>query len=47
MVTLFSLLGGDRAVPWNYVMAGSFAIAVPPATFYLLARRYLEQALSF
>lgn len=47
MVTLFSLLNADRATPWNYVMAGAFAVAIPPATFYLLSRRYLEDALSF
>lgn len=47
IVQLFVLMGGDRAVSWPYAMAGSFIVGTPPALFYLIARRYLNEALEF
>lgn len=47
IVVLFRLLSPDKATTWPYALAAAFVIAIPPATFYLLARRYLESALEF
>lgn len=47
IVVLFHLLSPDKTVPWPYIMAATFIIAIPPAVLYIIERRYLEDALSF
>jgi multiple sugar transport system permease protein len=44
---LFSLLNVDATNSWTFVLAGAYIISIPPATFYILSRRYLNKALNF
>lgn len=47
IVVLFSSLSVDSTNDWPYLLAMTFTIGVPPAVMYIIARRYLEAALSF
>lgn len=44
---LFSLMSVDATNSWTFILAGAYIISVPPATFYILSRRYLNKALNF
>lgn len=47
IVVLFSSLSVDSTNDWPYLLAMTFTIGIPPAVMYIVARRYLEDALSF
>lgn len=45
IVHLFRQFNPDIPVNWPYTMAGSYIITLPPLVFYIIARKYLEEAM--
>lgn len=47
IVDVFLVVEPDQPIRWGYTMAGSTLVSIPPAIFYLAARRYLQESLDF